>query len=166
MGPTAAVLVVVPFGKKLKWRDLVGNVADNWCELDVVHVRDTTKFGGSYLGEPLPFMGQVREFAESVCPEEYEAICRVIGLTFTHVIELGAGCKSSADHQVLCEIARYLAEQLHGYVDFCDKIAPDNACAELHTVSWIEDNHEFTTQIGSPAACTWWLNQPNFRMVK
>lgn len=166
MGPTTAVLAVVPFPKKLNWRDLLANVADQWCDLEIIQVRDTKKFGGSYQGEPLPFMGQVRVFAESVSPEEFEAICSAVGLPFTHVVELAAGCKSPADHLVLCEIARYLAEQLHGYVDFNDKIAQDDACVDLHTVSWQEDNDEFTTQIGSAAACTWWLNQPNFRMIK
>ena len=74
-------------------------------------------------------------------------------------------CKSPVDHQLLCEIARFLAHRHNGYVDFND-VVTENPCPGLLTVEWTEDGHDYSTQIGTAAACDWWLAQSCFHMVK
>ena len=145
------------------------DIADSWPDNSLFHIGNSAKFGGAYTGELRPFVGEVYEIHPteycSVSPAEIDAIGVILGINITHCIELGAMCKSQFDHQLLCEIAAHLARTYSGYVDFNDVIT-DTARDDLYKVKWVEHGCEYATQIGTPTACEWWLQQTNFRMVK
>lgn len=166
-GPTAGVVFEDSTLKHLTWREMMSDIADQWGDDNFCWVSDSTKFGGRYVGELRPFVGDVYAIDQyyGICPDELTAISLATGLNLTHLVELAAMCNSDEDHQILCEIACRLAERHHGYVDF-NRVISEMPCVGLLTIAWTEDGRAFTTQIGSPQACKWWMSQENFRMVK
>jgi len=155
-GPTASVLFSDAQLAKLTWPDIMSDIADGWPEPSLCHVANSCKFGGTYIGEPRPFVGRVYRIDDAVAcaasSEEIYAIKNSVGVTFTHCVELGAMCNSPLDHRLLCEIAMFLAKRLNGYVDF-NGVVTETPCPGLLTVKWVEDGHDFSTQIGTPIAC-------------
>jgi hypothetical protein len=144
-------------------------LADAWPTADLCHIADSIKFGGGYRGQERPFVGGVSEINRvsycGVSPEEISAISTATGMAFSHSVELGAMCNDTVDHQLLCEIARFIAATYNGYVDF-NEVITDNPPDDLLTVTWLEEGRESKTQIGRAAACDWWLAQERFRMTK
>ena len=167
-GPTAGVILSMQPGE-IAWRDLMTGIADEWLDPNFCWISDSTKCGGTYLGEPRPFVGDVYTIRPNkfcgCSPEKIAAISRATETEFTHNVELGAMSKSASDHRILCEVARCLAARHQGYVDFCGEIT-DQACPGLVSIRWLEEGEEFKTQLGTPAACDWWLRQESFHMIK
>ncbi len=168
-GPAASVLCSGLSSLELKWHDIMSEIADSWYDGSLCHVSDSMKFGGSYRGEPRPFVGGVTALNGNceypVTSFELVAIHERCGEMFTHCIELAAMCNSPIDHRLLCEVARFLAIKHGGLVDF-DGIITNQGPDDLLLVTWTEDGHDYSTQIGTPSVCDWWLEQPGFHMVK
>ena len=167
-GPTACVLFPETLPNQISWRELMQDIADSWPDSSLFHIGNSTKFGGAYSGELRPFVGDVYEYQPSeycISPAEIDATRVVLGVDISHCVELGAMCKSQCDHQLLCEIAAHLARTYNGFVDF-NGVITDTDRDDLYNIKWLEDGHEYASQIGAPAACDWWLQQTNFRMVK
>ena len=167
-GPTAGVLVA-GLPADLSWCELMTGIADQWLDPSFCWISDSAKFGGTFLGEPRPFVGGVHTIQQDkfcgLSLEQCAAVSRATNKAFTHVVELGAMSKSAADHRLLCEIARCLAARHDGYVDFCG-IVTNRPCQGLITVHWLEEDTEMATQLGTPDACEWWLRQDTFHMIK
>jgi hypothetical protein len=168
-GPTASVMFADSHLCRMTWRELMHNVADDWPDPDLCHVGDSIKFGGDYKGVPRPFVGGIYEINDAgyccVTPDEVRALRIATGVDFKHCVEIGAMCNSPLDHRLLCEIARSLAEEYNGYVHF-NGVITETQRDDLLTVTWAEDGHECSTQIGLASACDWWLAESRFHMVK
>ena len=153
----------------MTWRELMHDVVDDWAFPNLCHVGDSIKFGGDYKGEPRPFVGGIYEIYDAgyccVTQDEMRAVRIATGVAFTHCVEIGAMCNSSLDHRLLCEIARFLATNHDGYVDF-NGVITENQRDDLLTVRWTEDETESLTQIGRASTCDWWLAESGFHMVK
>ena len=67
---------------------MMSDVADGWPDPSLCHVVNSCKFGGSYEGEPRPFVGDVYRINDTeycgVSPKEILAINNAAGVAFTH----------------------------------------------------------------------------------
>ena len=166
-GPAACVLVAFAGQRYVpNWWDVLSPYASGWHEPDFCFVSDSKRFGGSYVGDGRPFVGRVMELERSdFSPAEADAVAAVTGREFTHVIEIGAMCNDPADQRILCELCIAVAEQLKGLVDFGVIEAPF-AELGLQRCSWMEEEGEYWTALGSPDAGRRWLAHEAFYMVK
>ena len=120
-GPAASVLLqfvgVVP-----TWRDVLSAYACDWLEADFCYIRNTKPFGGTYIGEPRPFVGSIHKFSGEHSAEHSAAEVHAIGMltsrVFTHCVLLAAMCNQAVDHRILGELSAAIAERFEGMVDF------------------------------------------------
>lgn len=167
-GPAASVLV--SFDRYTPtWRELMDAFASAWHSSNSCLVSDTHRYGGTYSGEPRPFVGSV-EPMESDCeewPEDAamsEAIRRFAGRQFTNSIVVAAMCNHPDDHYVLCDIVTGLADRLDGLIDFDCLDVPE--ASGLQRCAWRFDGQEYWTTLGTSAQARYWLRHPEFHMLK
>jgi hypothetical protein len=150
----------------------MSDVADEWHDPTFCWVADTKKFGGAYSGELRPFVGSVDlissdDTASGVSAAELDAVKSATRREPTHSIVVAAMCNDRVDHQVLCEIVRYISARHQGIVDFGGEVVADVIQHPgLVRCQSFEDGKEYWTQFGSAEFCEWWLSQPSFHMIK
>lgn len=170
-GPAASVLVrlnsPIP-----TWREILSPFACEWCDGHFCYIKDTRPFGGTYNGEPRPFVGSIDEFSgrpETLYSEYSEAEVTAVEATtersFSHAIVLAATCNQSMDHRILGEVSAAIAERYDGIVNFDSLSAPLSELGLLKS-EWIEDGLEYWIVLGSTASARKWLAHERFHMLK
>ena len=127
-------------------------------------VRSTRAIGGLYEGEGRPFIW----FMEPRVPEELSFITEALGFTPTCDVGLGAMCNQSADHQILAELALWLAERTAGFVDLGGTLSvPVGAPGRIVRVPYdTASGWESEYMVMDRVALRAWLACPTFAMVK
>jgi hypothetical protein len=127
-------------------------------------VRDTRSIGGLYDGEGRPFIW----FTDPREPDECSSIKSALGFIPTQDIGLGAMRDQRVDHQILGEMALWLAERTAGFVDLGGTlpIPPEipgrTARIPYDTASGWRSEYLILDQVAFRA----WLSCPVFAMVK
>jgi len=93
----------------------------------------------------------------------------MMGWTPKDTIGFAAMCNQQVDHRLLGEICLQCAKSLDGVIDFGGELParPSHAPGTLYTVPYRgATGHECRYHVGNAQFLAWWLNQPNFRMIK
>ena len=166
---------------------------DNSPRVIDLSVENTKPIGGSYRGEGRPILVDRRRVKlHSDAPEfeehEIQRLVEEFNIEPRFMIDVSAGCKSKADHQVLAELCYHLAVMLNGIIHFGGAILPcgpewlsdDWDVIEPRFLEWAT---EFPAKIVSVpyetfAGGTWishyctpeflkaWIEHPDFHMIK
>jgi uncharacterized protein DUF6368 len=169
-GPGATVLVTDDTGVLQSWREVMTPIADEWMDGSFCWISDSYKFGGTYRGEPRPFVGGIESLGESASrswrsDEEVAAIRMAMDRVFTHSIGIAAMCNGPEDHRLLCEVACHVARVHNGIIDF-DILDIADTSHGAQKCFWSEDGMDCWTLLGTPDFCERWLSQDSFHMVK
>lgn len=167
-GPAASVLV--SFDRYTPtWRELMDPFASAWHDSTSCSVSETLRYGGTYSGEPRPFVGSIDplEFDCEEWPDDAamsEAIRRFAGRQFTNAIVVAAMCNRPDDHRVLCDVVTALADRLDGLIDFDCLDVPEET--GLRRCTWTFDGQDYWTTLGTPTEARRWIRHPAFHMLK
>lgn len=163
-GPTCSVLSSTHCAPK----DIVDELVRVCGDIDGQNsflVRDTRAIGGLYEGDGRPFIW----FTEPREPDECSLITIALGFVPIQNIGLGAMCNQSIDHQILGEMALWLAERIGGFVDLGGsalaiplEIPGKIARIPYETASGWQSEYLIMDQVALRA----WLACPSFAMVK
>lgn len=169
-GPSATVLVADDAGGLQSWQDVMASVADEWKDGSFCWISDSRKFGGTYRGEPRPFVGGIESLSENSLrswrsDEQVAAIQTATGRSFTHSIGVAAMCNDIEDHRLLGEVVCHVARAHNGIIDFDVLDVPDTSHG-AQKCFWTEDDGDYWTLLGTPDFCEWWLSQDSFHMIK
>ncbi|MBN1911527.1 MAG: hypothetical protein JW818_17430 [Pirellulales bacterium] len=101
--------------------------------------------------------------------EDFKILCDKLGWTPQGCIDCSAGCNSDIDHRVLGEVCLHFVQLFNGVVDFCGELPasaldgpgklwslPYQSVMGIQCISHFSDA-EFLA---------WWLQQPEFYMIK
>ena len=163
-GPSCSVLASMPCSPERLIEELVTLTASS-REKDWLSIADTRAIGGTYEGEGRPFIW----FHESRDADDLRTIAEILRIEPQQEIGLAAMCSQAVDHQILGEIALWLAEKTAGFVDLggYEDLIPPGIPGTVARVP-------YDTAAGWTAECMVldrtamhaWLASPAFRMVK
>lgn len=162
-GPSCSVLTSAPCSPE----EIIRQLALLCGEMngpDGFLIRDTRPIGGHYEGDFRPFVWSL----EPIEPDECAAIANAFGFVPLQEIGLGAMANDQIDHQVLGEMALWLAERTHGVVDLCGNAADSQALpgkiARIPYETIAGRQAEYVVM--DREAFRAWLARPAFVMVK
>ena len=167
-GPSASVLARFDAAPPYR-REILSPSVTAWYAGDSCGVADTTRFGGSYTGEERPFVGSIEPFIfdEDEFPDDAalsDAIRQFTGIQWTHSIVVAAMCNQPQDHHILCELMINIADRVGGIIDFDCLAVPLEV--KLRRCTWMVEQKEWCTILGSADEARAWLCHPAFHMLK
>lgn len=170
-GPAATVVAPIP-AAQLSFQNAFDSITSGWLDSNFCWISNTTAIGGKYCGEGRPFVGRVCDLCEpNQFPEftqgHLDAIQIHFGVVCKSSIVVAAMCNQQCDHQVLAEVVASVAQEYKGIVSFGGQIPCEaGGPASLKRIQWSEDGEEAFDCCGTPDAVRWWLQQPDFHMIK
>jgi hypothetical protein len=163
-GPTCSMLSPIPYSVDDLIEELVG-FTNIRREKDCHWIGNTQAIGGTYKGDGRPFIW-VREPTD---PGDLATIAEVLQVTPAQEVGLAAMCNQEIDHQILGEMALWIAEKTSGFVDL-------GGCVELPPTGWpgrvaripydTASGFEAEYMVMDRVAFRAWVSCPTFRMVK
>lgn len=158
-GPSASVIVKTPLSD--------AQIAEIECYIrsrtNSIEERDFWIDGRPFFwmtGEDYP--GLFSEMEE--CSTRHE----VIGWTPADQVLLDAMCGSQEDHLILAELCIEIGHLVSGLIDFGGilSLLSEPTAGDVWEYEYKSVSGESVAHVGTPEFLRWWLQQPNFRMIK
>jgi len=163
-GPGCSVLLLSPCSAQDLIEELVG-ITGNTTHEHGYQINNTYPIGGTYKGDGRPYVWD----QESRDPVELALIAEAFGETPQQEVHLAAMCNADIDHQILAEMALWIADKASGWVDLGGCVdLPRTALTgrivripyETAAGPWAE------YMVMDRVAFRAWVSCPMFRMVK
>lgn len=133
---------------------------------DNFHITNTAAIGGTTrVKEPRPF--GLTLGPPGLDESELRTSERVVGFKPPGAVHAFAYANAAIDHRILGELALFLARQIDGLVDFGGTLGPIHAArGTLYAIPYEGSTPAETFHVGNTEFLEWWLQQPEFHMVK
>ena len=163
-GPTCSVLFPLHYSAQDLIEELVG-LTGRRIKRDAYWVENTHAIGGTYKGDARPYVWG----GEESDPRELALIAEGFGVTPEQEIGLAAMCNAQVDHQILGEMALWVADKTSGAVALggCVKLPEAGLPGRILRIPYeTAAGPEAHSMVMDRVAFRAWISCPIFRMVK